>query len=71
MHTSYHSSFLVCSCELTCVVSGLGYTEGITQASGDVFTHTTSEKAEFVRDFLFSLEIEKYVYLLSNLMIFR
>ena len=40
-------------------VSGHGHTEGIIQSFNDVFTHSTCEKAEFVRDFLISLGVKK------------
>jgi hypothetical protein len=40
-------------------LAGTGLTEGITKAFHDIFTHTTIEKAEFVRDFLINLGVEK------------
>lgn len=46
--------------ELT-YVSGHGHTEGVIQSFNDAFTHSTCEKAEFVRDFLVSLGVKKLV----------
>ncbi|XP_046364882.2 uncharacterized protein LOC124141047 [Haliotis rufescens] len=37
---------------------GFDYTEGIISPYNDVFTHSTDEKAEFVRDFLHNMGVE-------------
>ncbi|KAK7098886.1 uncharacterized protein [Littorina saxatilis] len=45
---------------------GHGYTEGVTKGYSDVFMHSTSEKAEFVRDFLANLGVEKVDLLIGQ-----
>lgn len=45
---------------------GHGYTEGLQSQYNDVFTHSTDEKSEFVRDFLLNLGIEKVDLLIAH-----
>ncbi|XP_076472171.1 uncharacterized protein LOC143301632 [Babylonia areolata] len=45
---------------------GTGHTEGILAAYSDVFSHSTSEKAEFVRDFLAALDVKKVDLLIGH-----
>lgn len=45
---------------------GLGYTGGLQKQHDDVFTHSTDEKAEFVRDFLLNLGIKKADLLIAH-----
>ncbi|KAL8614199.1 hypothetical protein ACOMHN_026416 [Nucella lapillus] len=45
---------------------GTGVTEGVVHSYNDVFTHSTSEKAEFVRDFLLALDVNKVDLLIGH-----
>lgn len=45
---------------------GLGLTEGVTKGYNDIFTHSTNEKADFIRDFLQTLGVEQVDLLISH-----